>query len=95
MPELADFRKQIDAIDNELVELLARRLTICRAVAEMKKKAGIAMMQADRVAEVKARNAERGSRLGLDPGFTMNLYAQIIDEACRVETMIIDGAARD
>ena len=38
--ELNDIRRSIDAIDDELVELFARRMDCARAVAEAKRQTG-------------------------------------------------------
>jgi chorismate mutase len=50
------------------------------------------MMQPHRVEQVKTRSAETGLGYGLAPGFVRTLYGVIIDEACRRETSIIEGA---
>ena len=50
----------------------------------------IAMMQPKRVDEVKDRCAKLGADYGLDGDFVRSLYTVIIDEACRLEDIIID-----
>ncbi len=87
---LASFREQIDALDDQIVALLAERLEICRKVGHCKADRGIAVLQPDRVAQVKERNAGRGEAAGLRPSFTMALYSLIIDEACALEDEIVD-----
>lgn len=87
---LAPFREQLDKIDETLVALVARRLDICAEVARTKQRHGIAMMQPDRVDEVKSRCAKLGAEQGLDPDFVRGLYGHIIDEACALEDRIIE-----
>lgn len=84
------FRQQLNALDEEIVRLLARRFQVCRAVAHHKRDHGIPMMQPGRVAEVKERCARMAGDLGVDPEFARRLYGVIIDEACRMEDAIID-----
>ena len=88
---LDDYRMQLDRIDNHLVELIARRLDVCRDVAQLKKVEGIQMMQPDRVELVKRRAASKARACGLDDTFVTNLYSLIIDEACRLEDVIIES----
>ncbi|OSI33011.1 chorismate mutase [Bradyrhizobium canariense] len=87
---LLPFRNLINKLDNQLLEILSQRFSVCAEVARHKNKHGIAMMQPDRVAEVKARCAKIGAERGLRREFTEVLYALIIGEACRLETTIID-----
>jgi chorismate mutase len=89
---LAAFRRDINALDEQIVRLLAGRFDICREVAHYKREHGIPMMQPSRVAEVKERCARMAAEHGMNPDFARHLYGLIIDEACRMEDDIIDGA---
>ena len=92
MDGLASFREELNQLDERIVELIARRIDICRAVARYKRKSGIPMMQSGRVQQVKDRCADLAAERAVDPGFMRKLYAVIIDETCRVEEEIIqDG----
>ncbi len=87
---MGEFRKQLNEIDEHVIELLGRRFEIIRAVGYYKKEQNIPMMQSKRVGEVKERCATLGLQYELDADFIKNLYGIIIDEACRVEDLIID-----
>jgi chorismate mutase-like protein len=89
-PELERRRSEIDAIDEQLVDLLARRLDVCRAVAAFKADTGVPMMQPGRVQAVKERSARLGAESGLDPAFVERLFELIVDEACELEQRLID-----
>ena len=89
--ELSVFRKRIDALDDQIVMLVAERLAVCAEVGRFKAKHGMAVMQPDRVHAVKDRNPKRGEGAGLRPDFTHALYGLIIDEACALENEIVDG----
>jgi len=91
MESLNDFRRELNELDEQLVALLGRRFAICRRVALFKQEHGIPMMQSGRVEEVKNRAAAAAGRQGVDPKFIRALYADIIDEACRLEDEIIGG----
>ena len=87
---LHKFRAELNDIDSSLIELLGRRFAIVKAVGEHKKQHNIPMMQQARVEQVKERCAALGMQHGLDPDFVKRLYGLIIDEACRVEDVIIE-----
>ena len=89
------FREQIDRIDERLLSALAERIAVCREVAEHKRAEGIPMMQPDRVAIVEDRWAELARARGLDEAFARQLCRAVIEEGCRVEDAIIDGADPD
>lgn len=93
MSDLERFRRQIDSIDDQLVELLGRRFDLCRAVAQHKLEHGIPTVLPDRIEEVKARCGERAGSHAVDSDFVRALYTMIIDEACRIEHEIIDSHA--
>lgn len=90
MEKMEGFRKELNEIDENIIELLGRRFEIIRSVGYYKKEQNIPMMQSNRVAQVKDRCATLGLQFELDADFIKNLYGIIIDEACRVEDLIID-----
>ena len=94
-PALASFRERIERIDERLLSALAERVAVCREVAEHKRDEGIPMMQPDRVALVEERWAELARARGVDEGFARRLCRTVIEEGCRVEDAIIDGADPD
>ncbi|CAO3419513.1 chorismate mutase [Azospirillum doebereinerae] len=92
---LAPLRAEIDAIDDEIVALLGKRLSVVHRVAVVKMAEGLPAILPDRVEAVKALAAERGLDYGLDPVFMAALYQTIIDEACRVEEGIFAAGPQD
>jgi len=92
--KLRQFRRELDELDDRILELLSRRLGICREVALYKAEAGIAMMQADRVTQVKDRAVSEGKTRGLTENFVLSLYEIVITEACRIEDEIIGARER-
>jgi len=90
MSGLEGFRQEIDALDSQIIEALAKRFEIAKRVADFKKQQGIPMMQPDRVEAVKRRRRELGMQHGLDGGFMVARYSLIIQETCRREDEIIE-----
>ena len=75
--DLNDMRNRIDEIDSEILELFARRMEICRDVAEYKKKNGLPVMQGGREKQVLDRIRSL-SPDGLGDGAVM-LFQNIMD----------------
>ncbi len=94
MSDLKTMRTEIDTIDDQIVDLLARRFAICREVAEYKHRHGIAVVLPDRIEQVKTRCADRAEAKGVDRSFTTSLYTLIIDQTCETERAILSGLAK-
>lgn len=88
---LRAYRDEIDALDDAILDALAKRLEVCRSVARFKRVEGVPMMQPDRVAAVLERCAELGSARSIDPAFTKRLFGLIIEETCAIEEAIIEN----
>jgi 4-amino-4-deoxychorismate mutase len=89
---LAELRADIDAIDRELVALLARRFTVVHRVAVVKKRDGLPAVLPERIAVVKRQARALAENAGLSPDFVESLYHLIIEEACRLEEeFLADG----
>jgi chorismate mutase len=86
---LTSFREELNDLDERIVDLVAKRIAICREVARYKREHGIPMMQSARVQQVKDRCADQAAEQSVDPGFMRKLYSVIIDETCRIEDEII------
>ena len=91
MDKLAKYRTELNTIDEQIIALLGQRYAICRNVARHKKEQQIPMMQHSRVNEVKERCAKLAIAQNIDPDFVRNLYSLIIDEACKIEDVIINS----
>lgn len=91
MQILKNHRARIDAIDDQLIDLLAERERIIREVAGIKARHGIPAVLPDRVDQVRERAAERAAAHGMDAGFIRDLYQQLIDYSCDLEDRLIAG----
>jgi len=88
---LSEFRERIDEIDEQIVDLLARRFAVAREVAEHKRDGEAPMMQPDRMREVVDRVVELAGDRGLSRDLARRLYDSITEETCGVEAEIISG----
>jgi chorismate mutase len=95
MSSLDPFRRRLDALDDEIVRLLGRRFAICREIAAVKRANAIAMMQPERVAQVRERYHARGTEVGLAADFTEDLLGLLIAATCKMEDALIGAAAAE
>lgn len=89
---LIELRADIDAIDRELIALLAKRFAVVHRVAAVKKREGLPAVLPERIAVVKRQARALAQDAGLSPDFAESLYHLIIEEACRLEEgFLADG----
>jgi chorismate mutase len=86
---LEPFRLRLDALDEEITRLLGERFQVCREIALHKRARGIAMMQPERVAEVRRRYLARGAEVELPSDFTVGLFELLIGATCKMEDELI------
>jgi chorismate mutase len=65
--DLAGFRGEIDDIDSELIQLLARRMEVSAHIGEYKKRNNVAVVQMDRWKKILADHVAAGADMGLSP----------------------------
>ena len=88
---LDDLRRQIDALDERLVELLNERAACALEIGHEKKLAGLEVYQPSREAEVLG-HVQRINMGPLDDEAMKRLFERIIDEARRLERIADDAA---
>jgi chorismate mutase-like protein len=91
MSGLEPFRRRLDELDEQIVKLLGERFQTCREVAMYKREHEVAMMQPDRVAQVRAHYLTRGAEVDMPPDFTAALFELLIDATCRMEDELIEA----
>lgn len=85
-------RARIDVLDDDLVELLAQRMTLSDAIGAMKKRRGIGIVQAGRWQEICERLEKLAAEKGLDTGFIEEIYKAIHQESIKRQEKIIGDA---
>jgi chorismate mutase len=79
--DLTQLRQQIDQLDQQIIQLLADRMTVSEAIGNVKKAQKMAFHQPNRWTEVKAHRLEIAANLGLSEAFTENLLELIHQES--------------
>lgn len=95
MKVLEPYRKQIDDIDRQLLELLKQRFDVIDLVKVIKQQHDIPAVLPDRVDEVRNNAVARAEEIGLDPDFVHHIWTQIIDASCEREDNYMKASAHD
>lgn len=81
LPSLEDLRRDIDALDQQIVELLARRAAKVQEVVAIKKAAHLPVYHAAREENLISQRRDQALRVGLDPDFIEELYRGIMRQS--------------
>ena len=87
---LSDWRRKIDEIDRQLVELLNQRSRCALEIGKIKQAENLPLYQPEREREV-LENAERVNGGPLTDAAIRRLFERVIDEARRIERVEADG----
>ncbi len=86
---LATLRKQIDEIDNDLIDLLARRMGISREIGQYKKEHGLTVVQTKRYSEILDKRAAQGALRGIESDCIKKIFESIHEESVRQQINLI------
>jgi chorismate mutase/prephenate dehydratase len=87
--DLKQFRDGINAIDNQILELLARRRKLVASVAELKERQDLQLRDAHREEQLLARLIAAGRQLGLDAHAVTRIFHEIIDDSVRSQQLFL------
>ena len=82
--DLEDYRKRIDDIDSQIIELLARRLQIVKEVRNLKLKNNMPLYDERREFEILASVEELSREYGLDSEYVLEIFKRILSESHRI-----------
>lgn len=83
-------RKQVDELDNELMNLLSKRMRVCREIGQYKKEHNMTVFQANRYSEILDKRGAQGSLLGMSPEFIAQVFESVHEESVRQQMEIIN-----
>lgn len=87
---LADLRKQIDELDNQLLEVLAKRMRVSEEIGMYKKEHHLTVLQASRYDEILEKRIKLGENMGMSAAFMKVLLEAIHEESVRKQVEIIN-----
>ena len=88
--DLAGLRGEIDDIDSELLQLLARRMAVSEQIGEYKKSNNVAVVQMDRWKKILTDHVATGVDLGLSPLLINKVFEAIHQASIERQGSIMD-----
>lgn len=81
-------RDEIDTIDHELVEMLAKRMAVCREIGLYKKERRMPVLQTDRYDALLSSRAAQGVEMGISADFMHAILTAIHEESVRQQLAV-------
>ena len=88
---LSEFRKQIDELDDQLVELLSKRMRVSREIGTFKKEHNMQVLQASRYSEILDGRIKQAEKFGIDGDCMQKILEAIHEESVRQQITIINA----
>ena len=86
---LNELRAQIDKLDDQLLELLVRRMRVSRDIGQYKKEHDMPILQTQRYEELLARRAAQAVELGMDREVMRTVLQAIHEESVRQQMEVL------
>ncbi|WP_438989147.1 chorismate mutase [Polaribacter sp.] len=88
---LENLRAQINVVDEQLIQLLAKRMQVADKIGELKKEKNVAVLQSRRWNEILGNMVLEGSSKGLSEEFVLKMFKAIHQESINHQEKIING----
>ena len=87
--KLSNYRAKIDMIDNDLVEILGKRMNISDKIGKLKKDKNVAVLQSKRWNEILGKMILEGKDNGLSEEFVLQIFKAIHQESINHQNKIL------
>ena len=87
---IVQLRKQIDELDNQLMDLLSKRMRVCREIGQYKKEHNMTVLQTSRYNEILDKRGAQGALCGMGSDFVAKVFENIHEESVRQQIEIIN-----
>ena len=91
---LHQLRGQIDECDNQLMDLLAKRMRVCREIGTYKKEHNMTIVQTSRYNEILDKRGAQAALCGMSPEFAAQIFEHIHEESVRQQLKILSKNKR-
>jgi chorismate mutase len=86
---LTELRRQIDDIDDELLNVLAKRMRVSREIGQYKKEHNMPVLQTVRYDEILGKRTANAEKMGMGADFMRTVLEAIHEESIRQQIVII------
>ncbi len=83
--KLGMFRKELDLLDNNLIDLLKDRMSVSESIGKIKHKENVAILQSARWADILKNMLEAGEKCGLNEEFVGEIFKAIHVESIKIQ----------
>ena len=87
---LTSLRRQIDELDDQLLELLAKRLRISTEIAMFKKENNMPVLQTGRYDEILTKRIKQAEEMGINGEFIKEILEAVHEESVRTQLDLIN-----
>ncbi|WP_086475513.1 MULTISPECIES: bifunctional 3-deoxy-7-phosphoheptulonate synthase/chorismate mutase type II [Arenibacter] len=88
---LSNLRAQIDVIDNQVIDILGKRMKISDSIGELKKQKNVAVLQSNRWNAILGNMILEGEARGLSEEFILKMFKAIHQESINHQERIINS----
>ena len=87
---LETLRRQIDEIDNALIEMLTKRMRISREIGQYKREHDMTIVQTGRYTEILDKRGAQGVLCGMSAEFMKSIFEAIHEESVRQQIDVLN-----
>lgn len=87
---LEALRRQIDELDNALIELLSKRMRVSREIGQYKREHDMTVVQTGRYTEILDKRGAQGVLCGMSGDFVKSIFEAIHEESVRQQIDIMN-----
>ena len=87
---LTELRRQIDDIDEQMLELLAKRMRISREIGVYKKEHNMPILQSPRYSQILENRSSMGAQMDLSTDFVKEMLKEIHEESIRQQMIVMN-----
>jgi chorismate mutase len=88
--KLSNLRAQIDIIDNQMIDILGKRMKVSDGIGELKKQKNVAVLQTNRWNAILGKMILEGETKGLSEEFVLKMFKAIHQESINHQEKIIN-----
>lgn len=89
--KLSNLRAQIDIIDNQLIDILGKRMNVSDGIGQLKKQRNVAVLQTNRWNAILGKMILEGESKGLSEEFVLKMFKAIHQESINHQEKIINN----
>ncbi len=89
--KLSNLRAQIDIIDNQLIDILGKRMNVSDGIGQLKKQRNVAVLQTNRWNAILGKMILEGESKGLSEEFVLKMFKAIHQESINHQEKVINN----